>query len=862
MPSDIGVEETEPKIAIKTRHPSGENNQEMSRVVESKRRSFIVSRVVEHNVIQDKIQEVETEGAVCAESTHSPENTQITAVSGSVMHVQSQQSDIDASTMSDSERSMKSIGKPKVPVNINDLNDKLAKLTGGTMGGNIGQLEVAAAGTNIQSVIYPVDTHSPVPLEENGPSQPQGTQHQPAAHQPQPPPHQSSVEKPADQSTPQQQPQQQQQSIDKAQHPAQTQIQQQTATTPSLQQTPMPVSGQPQQSTQPASQAIPQQQVSSQPLPAHSTGQPTTHQHITQTTQQQPQVLQQGPTQPVQSQGSQDIPSTSMPSVYPQAGMSYFPVMQPFGYPHQHGSGMVQMYSDPMHYMNLQFGNYQNPMVPYVMVNVQQQHQVGPMLVPANMIMPNQMPFMNAQSSSHPQHAHPDGHGGESLITTTPPGTPPHSRKQHSTEAQSESGAQSSDVQSPAPPRSNYSLASLEQDLIKKLHGNRKDIPLSSGGGVLNESVSQSSSDLAARLQEDRPLWTQSSESLHSELADQLDGFLKAESSSEHQIKTEPSNNSVKDSSVTPKVKKLRFQVSRVENDPLIQDDTADTNIDQTDSKDCDQINDSNINEQTHMNNGSSDTETTNITHGVTDKPTVSIAAKLGRFSVTKVNSETETMKRHDYENKSIVINSGTVDEINGASVDDKLAEVVIHAPGTDLVVDGAYDGPYEASAGLAYEQEVTSVSKLHDLPYRKKSMSFFEGNNSPALSNNTCDSFYNTHMDRFQIFSRRRTKSLGSMPLQANLSESSQSISMQTQCTQYGDGETPSPSPSSVDVDRGFPNVVFDLLSSRDEEGSCSTDSESKNGRESGIDSEPPEQCIRRPRLRRQMRKVSIPMQ
>lgn len=517
------------------------------------------------------------------------------------------------------------------------------------------------------------------------------------------------------------------------------------------------------------------------------------------------------------------------------------------------------MYSDPMHYMNLQFGNYQNQMVPYVMVNVQQQHQVGPMLVPANMIMPNQMPFMNAQSSSHPQHAHPDGHGGESLVTT-PPGTPPHSRKQHSTDAQSEPGAPSSEVQSPAPPRSNYSLASLEQDLIKKLHGNRKDIPLSSGGGVLNESFSQSSSDLAARLQEDRPLWTQSSESLHSELTDQSDGFLKAESSSEHQIKTEPSNTDVKDSSeqkvVTPTAKKLRFLVSRVEDDPLKQ---ADTNIDQTDSKDLDQINDSKINEQTHVNNGSSDTQTTNITHEVTDKPTECIAAKLGRFSVTKVTSETETMKRHDYQNKSIVINTGTVDEINGALVDDKLAKVVVHAPGENLETDGAYDGPYEAAAGLAYEQEVTSVSKLHDLPYRKKSMSFFEGNNSPALSNNTCDSFYNTHMDRFQIFSRRRTKSLGSIPLQANFSESSQSISMQTQCTQYGDGETPTPSPSSVDVDRGFPNVVFDLLCSRDEEGSCSSDSESKDGRESGIDSEPPEQCIRRPRLRRQMRKVSM---
>lgn len=823
--SDTAVEDTEPKIAMRTRHSSGENSKEPARVVESKRRSFIVSRVVEHNVITDKIQEDETEGSAQVESAQSPDNPQSSIQSGSNtvnVQSQSQQSDIDASAVSDSDKSMKSVGKGKVPVNITDLSDKLTKLIGGNIGGNIGQLELAALGTNVPQLPHSVDSHSPVPSDDNTTFQQQNV---PPVQQQQSASIQSGMEIPSqDQSTGQKQTQQ----PPAVEKPLQLPQQTQTSTTANTQQT-QQGGGQ-------------QQQTSSQPLPGHSASQqtqvhPNVHQpipNLPHPVQQQSMTQQQGPALPVQTQGSQEIPNPAMPTGMYPPGMSYFPVMQPFGYPHQHSSGMMQMYSDPMHYMNLQFSNYPNQMVPYVMVNVQQQHQIAPMLVPANMVMSNHMQFINPQSSTHPQHIHKEGHGGESQAAT-PPSTPPHARK-HFSDSQSEPGVPLSEVQSPAAPRGNYSLASLEQDLIKKLHGGtRKDIPISSAGAQLNDSFTQGSTDL--RFHEDKPAWALSSESLHSansEVTDHVLSKVDEAARVEDQKDTATTDTKVEEETETPQdkvviTKKLRFQVSRVEDDPIKQTDSFDSQGD-------DKIDGELINEQADLNRSKNDTETTNVfdENNEDKKP-----AKLGRFSVTKVaDKHVSNNESDDY------FETQTTDEYDGKDVDHKFSKI------TD-------EESNQASADIQHDQDM-SVSKLHDLPYRKKSMSFFEGKDSPVLSNNTCDSFYNTHMDRFQIFSRRRTKSLSSLPIQARLSLSSQSISMQTQCTQYGDGETPSPSPSPIDVERGFPNVVFDLLSSRDDGESSSCDSESKDGRESGIDSEPREQIIRRPPLRRQSRKVS----
>ena len=923
-------------------------------------------------MIADKIQEDDSE-SVHLEPIISPENTQSTVPSGAntMIHSQSLQSETDAGGVSDSDRSMKSLGKPKIPVNINDLSDKLAKLTGGTISGG---LELGSMGTNVQPLSHSVDSHSPVPsddsvtIQQHQQSLPpvhQSAQHQTSAdgpdqisgqkqipqsqttekistQTPQPQQTQAGVSTQQSQIGGSQQPQQpsqqssqpviqQQQSatqlpqghsssqssqIPQGHQPGQQQGQIQQGHPSGQQQGQIPPQGHPsgqqqgqipqghpsgqqqghppgqqqgqipqghpsgqQQGHQPGQQQgqIPQGhpsgQQSSQMQQGHPSGQQgqlpqgqqsskqgqmpqghpqgqqgtihpqQVHQQLPHPAHGQQQSQQKGHAMSLHSQGTQDMPNHVMPSgVYPP-GMSYVPVMQPFGFQHQHGQGSHQMYSDPMHYMNLQFGNYPNQMVPYVMVNVQQQHQIAPMLVPANMIMSNQIQYMNPQATLHAQHAHQEVHGGESQ-SASPPGTPPQSRKQHSLDTQSEPGAPLSEVQSPAAPRSNYSLASLEQDLIKKLHGNRKDIPLASGGAVLSESFAQSSSDI--RLQEDRPVWTQSSESLHSTYSEPVDALSKVdeEKAIENSEQTVPDTKSETEEKVEEMkpaktvTKKLRFQVSRVENDPLIGRSGHEENQLGEQSGEA--------NEQKDLSK--SDNETTNLAKDSSENTGIKPAMKLGRFSVTKVSPEklVDTDEKTMSESQELVDN--TVAKENADECDGMVE--------SEMVTE-AEDMSDQTSADDANNQDI-SVSRLHDLPYRKKSMSFFEGTDSPVLSNNTCDSFYNTHMDRFQIVSRRRTKSLGSLPLRARFSLGRQSISKQTQCTQYGDGETPSPSPSPVE--RDFPNVVFDLLSNRDDDGdsTCSS-SESKDGRESGIDSEPREPFIlRRPPLQRQLRKVS----
>lgn len=832
--SDGVPEESEPKIAIKTRHPSGENNQEPSRVVESKRRSFIVSRVVEHSVIPDKIQEDESEagGTVSTETAMSPENTQHTAPSGtnSLIHSVSQQIDTDTAAASDS---MKSVGKASsVPVNINDLNNKLAKLTGGT----IGQLEVTTAGSNVQATNLSTESYSPVPSDDSVAQQPQHQTSQPQFPLPEV---QLQEQSASHQQTHQSQ---QAQNVEKTSQPSAptTQLPQHSVQLPTSQQ-PVPASIASSQATVQTSQTIPpstiQHGIHHMHPQSHQAGVPL--QNMPLPTHSQPQTQQQQHA-PVQNQSSQDLPH----QVYP-GGMPFLPMMQPYSYPHQHGVGMMppfndpmhmQSYGDPMHYMNLQFGNFQNQMVPYVMVNVQQQQQIAPMLVPANMIMHAQMPFMNPQTAPHQSHTHSDGHSGEQT-SSSPPGTPPQQRKQLSTDAMSESGM--SEAQSPAPPRSNYSIASLEQELIKKLHGNRKDIPLSSAG--LSDSFNQGGSESGTRLPEDRPHWTQSSESLHSgfsETTDQSEGLGRvdeADSVTGDSVGKTDDISESKDSQPDVKVvKRLRFQVSRVEEDPLRsipENDLKHGSEDQVDSSD-------------QVDGTSTKTPESDTTNVKNEK-----VAKLGRFSVTKIDDGTQKPglstdeSKENFDVSNDIADSKNEDQSNKENLDETLVP----------------DELQHDATGLGNKQDTTSVSRLHDLPYRKKSMSFFEGNDSPVLSNNTCDSFYNSHLDRYQIASRRRTKSLGSLPVELRRTESSQSTSMQTQFTQYGDGETPSPSPSPRDPDGGFPHVVFDLMSNKDSDESMSSDSENGSGNEDGNTLRYQKLLHRRRKnLHRQSRKVS----
>ena len=769
-----------------------------------------MSRVPEHAVIKDKIAEDETENTY---DQHSPESTQnsIRVVpSPSLLHSH-QPSDSDTCAVSDSEKSLKSQGK-EVPVNINDLQEQLTRLTrGGTATGN--QLDLSGG---LQT--HPSENHSPVPGED-GSSQLSHSQGQSS--------HQLSTEKslPGDNSS----------------------HEKQSSVPPSGQQPSQPMHNpQPSVGMQPGQQQASMPGMMQQGQQGHQSNNqplPTSIQQPQPGSSQQPPAQQSVPSQkPVQQQGSTEMPpNPNMPSaMYPQH-MQYFPMMQQpmYGFPHHGSGGMMQMYPDQMHPM--QYLQMPNQMVPYVMINVQQQHQVSPMLVPANMIMSNQMQYMGSHSGSHLPHQHSDGHS-ESVIMS-PPGTPPQSRKQHSIETQSDSGIPS-DISSPAPMRGNYSIANLEQELIRKLHGGtRKDIPMAASGSVLGESFSSMEAS-GTRLHEDRPQWTQSHESLSSVQsvpADLSESLKKVEESDD--INAESAATIPK---TAPK-KKLRFQVERVKDDPL---KVPEATVDNAQS-------DTGGATQSVSESGDKDTPSEQ------DKKIVK-PAKLGRFSVTKIVEKTKSIDEPETDNEDTEAHKSVIkgnEQSSSESKDSKDVETLYDTVPNTIREESEEKAstsdvlPSQGSAEFTSIPDKPLVSKLqlHDLPYRKKSMSFFEGNNSPMLSNNTCDSFYNSHMDRFQIFSRRRTKSLGSLQPGGSM----QSISMQTQCTQYGDGETPSPSPSPRDhADGDFPGIVFDLAPVIDEMSSVDSDTESQDGAESGIDSG--SRIISpRPPLRRQCRKV-----
>lgn len=802
-------EEPEPKISIKTRHPSGDKkpDQEPTRIVESKRRSFIVSRVPEHTVISDKINE--DEGEDLGQDQPSPESTQNSVradPSPNLLQTQYHQpSDSESYGFSDTERSVKSQGKD-VPVNIVDLEQQLTRLTRG--GGH------DLSTTNLSA--HASETHSPVPGEEgtSGQLQPPGQQQQG---------HQSSQDKqPGSDGS---------QSMMEKQ-PSLPGSQQSTIQSQKSGHTPLVHQPQGAQLQQPVPLLMTHNQ-SNQSLTSNmSQSSAMTGQSSSQ--QQQPQQQQKS----LQPQGSSDMPANpNMQSgVYP-----YFPMMQPpmYGYQHHH-PGMMHMYQDQVHPM--QYLQMPNQMVPYVMINVQQQHQIAPMWVPANMIMPNQMPFMGAQPGMHMPHQHSDQHSES--VAGSPPSTPPQSRKQHSIDTQSDSGIPGGEVSSPAPLRGNYSIASLEQELIRKLHGgSRKDIPITAGGGsMLNESFSQTLGDGSMqRLHDDRPHWAQSSESLtggHTGPTESYEGLKRVDEADNIDGESVPSK--PKDEQLVQK--KLRFQVERVADDPL---KLSELQSELTETMDS-------IDTQSASTSGEKEVKSEQDTDKVSKKQ-----SRLGRFSVTKVveksANDNESVPQALQRDSNITENKNSVIKGNSEEKDDNNKEAqtpsTIHEE-SESKTSGGESHPEQAV--IIPDKPSVSRLHLHDLPYRKKSMSFFEGNNSPMLSNNTCDSFYNTHMDRFQIFSRRRTKSLGSIQSVGSM----HSISMQTQCTQYGDGETPSPSPSPRDADREFPEILFDLTPVADELSSSDDEKESQDGAESGIDSG--SRIISpRPPLLRQARKV-----
>ncbi|XP_052781477.1 uncharacterized protein LOC128218016 isoform X3 [Mya arenaria] len=858
----IQEERLRPKISMKTRHPSGEcEDKESTRVIESKRRSFYVSKVVESIAITDKIQEdVETEetsatqlavGATEGHEVQQSQDTQHTSVHpppSSMSHSQHFQSDGEFSAVSDSEKSTKSIGKGTVPVNIGDLQEKLVQLTGA---GSVSQ--------------YPLESHSPVPSDDGGSTISHISQgHSTLSHQQSS--HQNSVDKPthpSESTTSLQSMSERSQAGSHASHQQQ-----------SVHQT---GGGSQQSGKMPQQNTVPQQQSSSAVLPQPS------HQSQTSTTQQQQSQQhlqqQQAPvTQPSEmgNMQQQGMYNQQMP------GMPYFQMMpQMFNYPHQHQQHqqqpMMPFHQDQVQYMNMP--------VPYIMTYVQGQNQMQPMF----MVMPNQMPFFGASQNVHQQQMQSETNTEQAQ--TSPPSTPPQARKQPSTDIPCDAGG-GSDAQSPAPIRENYSLNSLEQELIKKLHGRpRKDIPLAAVGASgfgLNDSFSTTTSEHGGtRLHEDKPQWTQSMESLasmHSEPADLNETLKKVDEEGEQQhyktVGSTPSTQSPMKTSTPDKnvAKKLRFQVSRVEDDPLKLNDmeSGKDDVDASLSKlDDDGETVGQIVEETEKPKSVHDSD--NIPK---KKPN-----RFGRFSVMKVNDDKVNNSGKEDVPEENVSETLPVEIVNDNALDRPLPVINVNNPA--LSEDDARGlkigiGEFENKESRRKDEDnlddtqdqekKISVSnlQLHDLPYRKKSMSFFEGNESPMISSNTCSSFYNTHMDRYKIASRRRTKSLGSISPWArsfgSMGSRQSSFGTQThQHTQYGDGETPSPSPSPIHDDRGFPDSIFDIMSVVGESSISSDELESKvwqeDGQESGIDSEPrPVSRMRpaRPLLVRQCRKDS----
>ncbi|XP_067683898.1 serine/threonine-protein kinase WNK3-like isoform X2 [Haliotis asinina] len=214
---------------------------------------------------------------------------------------------------------------------------------------------------------------------------------------------------------------------------------------------------------------------------------------------QQPSTSLQSQSQTQQQVQSQDAPSgvssDSIPTT--QAAQSQgVPMMNPY----MHGAQQMLQYQGLMpHYQGLYYPPYyastdqmlqmqmhQQMMQQYIMMNQLQQQpqssqQPNPLppqyLIPQAWMYQGQMPMYTtaAMGSQQSQGVTPaQGHGPETGVLgqiISPPRSPGQSRKAMSEDGSSDGSIHSTDGQS-----RKADLANLEQALIKKLHGNRKDV--------------------------------------------------------------------------------------------------------------------------------------------------------------------------------------------------------------------------------------------------------------------------------------------------------------------------------------------------------------------------------------------------
>ncbi|XP_063436035.1 uncharacterized protein LOC134717170 isoform X2 [Mytilus trossulus] len=158
--SDLGVH-----VISDTASAAGEKEKQESRVVATKKKSFIVSCVTEATIHESKITEDESEEHVASSDNYiSPENTH---TSSSTIAQPSMAVDSDASSNYDTEKALK--GK-KVPVDLNDLQEKLTQLT----------QKQSVAGANVSNSLVPQDGVQPSSQQGSGATPTPNIENQPS----------------------------------------------------------------------------------------------------------------------------------------------------------------------------------------------------------------------------------------------------------------------------------------------------------------------------------------------------------------------------------------------------------------------------------------------------------------------------------------------------------------------------------------------------------------------------------------------------------------------------------------------------------------------------------------------------------
>ncbi|XP_069101299.1 serine/threonine-protein kinase WNK-like isoform X2 [Argopecten irradians] len=423
--SEVGVH------VITERKQDQSTETEESRVVESKNRSFIVSRVPEKTVLDSKISE--DDGGEW-DNYVSPENTQKSLPSSSTTTVNHYPAEGDGSALSDSEKSLK--GSSKVPVDISDLNEKLNQLT-----------QKSAPGQGVGSLQLPEGMPFPPPTTGSG-----------AAPTPVGDTHGSMVDLQNQGKPPQSD--QQPKSLQTSQAQPQQQI-------------PQSVSGPTVQSQPPQSIDAYQQQFQGQ-------GQTSQGGSVSQAMLQQ--FMAQGQNldssvgnMPQQQQMFAQYPGMMMPPP-PLYSDPYMLQMQFYNQQVLQQMVLRQMQQQQQQQQQQQ-GQVQQP-------NAQSMNQFGPQMFMPPVFMPGQMGFYPQMQTTPAQQApgqqqpmppqQVDGVAGAPLTDSKPP-SPSQSRKRLDI-------IDGVDLPSPMPKKAEYSIKSLEEGL-KKIHGRAKEKELLGANG-------------------------------------------------------------------------------------------------------------------------------------------------------------------------------------------------------------------------------------------------------------------------------------------------------------------------------------------------------------------------------------------